>query len=167
LDVGGAIHAAAGSAGARDAAARTNFHFAKGGIDTMTTTTQTRDPNSNVLDKNETHQLIASDKVEGTSVFDSKGEKLGTVRKVMIGKRDGKVRYVVMGFGGLFGMGEDNYPLPWDSLNYDTRLDGYKMKSLSKGDLDKDKAPSFGRNEEPNWSEDYDRKIRLYYIRTA
>lgn len=133
----------------------------------MTTTTQTRDPNSNVLDRNETHQLIASDKVEGTTVFDSKGEKLGTVRKVMIGKRDGKVRYAVMGFGGLFGMGEDNYPLPWDSLDYDTRLDGYKMKSLSKNDLDKDKAPSFGRNEEPNWSGDYDREIRLYYFPAA
>ncbi len=133
----------------------------------MTTTTQTRDPNSNVLDRNETHQLIASDKVEGTSVFDTKGEKLGTIRKVMIGKRDGKVRYAVMGFGGLFGMGEDNYPLPWDSLDYDTKLDGYKMKSLSKNDLDKDKAPSFGRNEEPNWSEDYDREIRLYYFPAA
>jgi hypothetical protein len=41
------------------------------------------------------------------------------------------------------------------------------MKSLSKDDLDRDKAPSYGRNEEPSWSEDYDRKIRLYYIRTA
>lgn len=133
----------------------------------MTTTTQTREPGSNVLDRNETHQLIASDKVEGTSVLDRQGEKLGTVRKVMIGKRDGRAHYVVMGFGGLFGMGEDNYPLPWDALDYDTKLGGYKMKSLSKNDLDKEKAPSYGRNEEPSWSEDYDRKIRLYYIRTA
>ncbi len=133
----------------------------------MTTTTQTRDPNSNVLDRNETNQLIASDKVEGTSVFDSMGEKLGTVRKVMIGKIDGKVQHVVMGFGGLFGMGEDNYPLPWDALDYDTKLDGYKMKTLSKDDLNKDKAPSYGRNEQPNWSDDYNREIRAYYIRTA
>ena len=133
----------------------------------MTTTTQTYDSNSNIFSKNETHQLIASDKVEGTSVFDSNGEKLGTVRKVMIGKMDGNVRYVVMGFGGLFGMGEDNYPLPWDSLDYDTKLEGYKMKSLTKDDLDREKAPRYGRNEEPNWSEDYDRNIRLYYIRTV
>ena len=133
----------------------------------MTTTTQTRDTSSNTFDRNETHQLIASDKVEGTSVFDSKGEKLGTIRKVMIGKIDGRVRYAVMGFGGLFGMGEDNYPLPWDALEYDTRLEGYKTKSVSKDDLDKDKAPSFGRNEEPDWSSDYDREIRAYYIRTA
>lgn len=133
----------------------------------MTDTTRTRDLNSNVLDRDETHQLIASDKVEGTSVFDSKGEKLGTTRKVMIGKRDGQVRYVVMGFGGLFGMGEDNYPLPWEALDYDTKLDGYKMKSLSKADLNKDEAPSYARTEQPDWSDDYDRTIRLYYLRTA
>lgn len=120
-----------------------------------------------LLKKDETFSMIASDKVEDTAVFDTKGEKLGTVRKVMIGKYDGQVRYVVMGFGGLFGMGEDNYPLPWDALDYDTELDGYKMKSLSKNDLDKDKAPSYGRNEEPNWSDDYDRSIRLYYFRTV
>jgi sporulation protein YlmC with PRC-barrel domain len=133
----------------------------------MTITTQTRNTDSNVLDKNETHQLIASDKVEGTNVFDSKGEKLGTVRKVMIGKRDGQVRYVVMGFGGLFGMGEDNYPLPWDALDYDTTIGGYKMRSLSRDDLDREKAPSYGKTEEPNWSEDYDRQVRLYYFPTA
>lgn len=133
----------------------------------MTTTIQTRDPHNNVLDKNETFSMIASDKVEGTAVFDSTGEKLGTVRKVMIGKFDGQVRYVVMGFGGLFGMGEDNYPLPWDSLDYDTKLEGYKLKTVTKNDLEKDKAPSYGRNEEPDWSDDYDRGIRLYYFRTA
>ena len=131
------------------------------------TTSQTRDSNSTVIDRNETHQLIASDKVEGTNVFDSKGEKLGTVRKVMLGKLDGQVRYVVMGFGGLFGMGEDNYPLPWDSLDYDTTLGGYKMRSLSKGDLDKEKAPSYGRDDERDWSEDYERQIRLYYFPIA
>lgn len=132
----------------------------------MTTTAQTRDSDSNILDRDETNNLIASDKVEGTTVFDSKGEKLGTIRNVMIGKMDGKVHYLVMGFGGLFGMGEDNYPLPWDALDYDTELDGYRMKTLSKDDLDKDKAPSYSRNEQPDWTNNYNREIRAYYIRT-
>lgn len=134
----------------------------------MTTSTQTRERNStNILEKNETGQLIASDKVEGTSVFDSNAENIGTVRKVMIGKMDGKVRYVVMGFGGLFGMGEDNYPLPWDALDYDTKLDGYKLNSFTKDQLSRDKTPRYGRDENPDWSDDYDRSIRVYYLRTA
>lgn len=133
----------------------------------MNTTTQTQPPSMDKLDKNETHQLIASDKVEGTEVFDSKGEQVGTVRKVMIGKLDGKVRYVVMGMGGMFGFGEEDFPLPWDGLDYDTKLEGYRLKGVTKDDFKAEKAPSHKRGEEPNWSEDYDRKIRLYYIRTA
>ena len=130
----------------------------------MTTTTQTPPPSTENLSKDETHRLIASDKVEGTSVFDCKGEKIGTTRKVMIGKTDGKVHYVVMGCGGLFGMGEDNFPLPWDGLDYDTRLDGYKLKDVSKDEFSAKRPPSYGRDETPDWSDDYDRRIRLYYI---
>lgn len=133
----------------------------------MTTTTQTRPPNPAVVDKDETHHMIASDKVEGTEVFDKQGEKIGTVRQVMIGKLDGQVRYVVMGMGGIFGFGEDNFPLPWDGLDYDTELDGYKLKGVTKDDFKAEKAPSYGRDEQPDWSGDYDRQIRTYYIRTA
>ena len=132
----------------------------------MTTTTQTRERETRTADKDETHDLIASDKVEGTTLYDSDGEKLGTVRKVMIGKRDGKVRNAVVGYGGLLGMGEDNYPVPWESLEYDTKLDGYRL-NRSKGQIEPDKAPRYKQNEEPNWSEDYDNSIRLYYFRSV
>lgn len=133
----------------------------------MTTTTQTRPPNPSVVGKDETWQMIASDKVEGTAVFDRKGEKLGTVRKVMIGKRDGQVRYVVMGCGGLFGFGEDSFPLPWDGLDFDQELGGFKLKGVTKEDFERGNAPRHGRDEEPNWSNDYDQQIRLYYFRTV
>lgn len=133
----------------------------------MNTTTQTRPPSLDNVGKDETRQMISSDKVEGTSVFDSKGEKVGTVRKVMIGKLDGQVRYVVMGMGGMFGFGEDNFPLPWDGLDYDTDLDGYKLKGVTSEDFKANKAPSYGRDEEPDWSDDYDRSVRMYYLRTA
>ena len=47
----------------------------------------------------ETHALIASDKVEGTPVYRSNGEKVGTVERLMIDKLNGKVVYAVMSFG--------------------------------------------------------------------
>ncbi len=53
----------------------------------------------------ETARLIASDKVEGTSVRDSGANKVGTVEHVMIDKRTGKVAYAVMSFGRFLGMG--------------------------------------------------------------
>lgn len=126
----------------------------------MNTTTD-----SDLQSKTQWHPLIASDRVEGTPVFDRDGEKLGTVRRLMLGKLDGQVRYVVMGTGGLFGFGEDDVPLPWDSLDFKTELGGYKLRSLAKADFDREKAPSFQRDQEPDWSEDYDRRIRLYFFR--
>jgi len=43
----------------------------------------------------------------------------------MVGKRSGQVAYAVMSFGGLFGLGEKQYPLPWNELTYDTSRGGY------------------------------------------
>ena len=55
------------------------------------------------LETNETHSLIGSDKVEGTAVYRSNGEKVGKIQRVMIGKQSGKVGYAVMSFGWFHG----------------------------------------------------------------
>src|SRR5437763_12745515 len=61
----------------------------------------------------ETAELIGSDKVEGTTVYDAKGEKMGSIARVMIEKRSGQVAYAVLSFGGFLGSGNDYYPIPW------------------------------------------------------
>ena len=53
----------------------------------------------------ETGRLIASNKVEGTAVFNRQGERLGSVYNFMVDKRSGQVEYAVMSFGGFLGMG--------------------------------------------------------------
>jgi hypothetical protein len=70
------------------------------------------DTNSDPIGRDETHDLISSEKVDGTAVYNRQGERLGSIHHFMVGKRDGKVRYAVLSFGGLFGMGENYYPLP-------------------------------------------------------
>jgi hypothetical protein len=74
----------------------------------------------------ETHELIGSDKVEGTDVYGANDQKVGAIERVMINKRSGKVAYAVMSFGGFLGIGHEHYPVPWSSLTYDTRLGGYR-----------------------------------------
>jgi len=51
-----------------------------------------------------THDLIGSDKVEGTNVYRSSGEKIGEIERVMLDKRGGTVAYAVMSFGGFLGL---------------------------------------------------------------
>ena len=58
----------------------------------------------------ETHDLIASDKVEGTRVYGQDGKHIGTIERVILEKRSGRVSYAVLGFGGFLGIGEDHYP---------------------------------------------------------
>jgi len=83
---------------------------------------------SSVPATDETSDLIASNKVEGTAVYDSDGERLGTVYNFMVNKRSGQVAYAVMSFGGFLGIGESYHPLPWKALTYDTRQSGYVVE---------------------------------------
>lgn len=115
---------------------------------------------SNTITRDETKDLISSDKVDGTAVYNRKGEKLGTISNFMVGKRNGRVEYAVLSFGGLFGMGERNYPLPWDVLTYDPDQGGYVV------DLDKDRlkeAPSYERGSDPNYDRTFGEQIYGYY----
>ena len=72
------------------------------------------------------HQLIASDRVEGTSVRRANGNKIGHIERLMIDKVTGRVSYAILSFGGFLGMGSDYYPVPWAALTYDTTLGGYR-----------------------------------------
>src|SRR5215469_14469549 len=79
------------------------------------------------LSARETAHLIASDKVEGTAVRRSDGDKVGTIERVMIDKRSGRVAYAVMSFGGFLGIGDDYRALPWNVLRYNENLDAYEL----------------------------------------
>ena len=104
--------------------------------------------------------LIASEKVEGTDVYNMQGEKLGTVDDIMLDKVSGKAIYAIMSFGGFLGIGEKYHPLPWSTLKYDESKGGYVV-NLDKQVLEA--APSYGMNEDFRWTADYGRQVDKYY----
>jgi sporulation protein YlmC with PRC-barrel domain len=104
------------------------------------------DPTAEGVAVDETRRLIASNKVEGTAVYDRKGESLGTIYNFMVDKVSGQVAYAVLSFGGFLGIGESHHPVPWRALTYDVNLGGYVI------DLDADSlagAPTQGPDEDP------------------
>jgi sporulation protein YlmC with PRC-barrel domain len=112
------------------------------------------------VDKDETTDLIASNKVEGTAVYNRQGEKLGEVYNFMVGKRSGEVAYAIMSFGGFLGLGQKYHPLPWNALTYDTGKKGYVV------DADKERlmgAPSYQAGEEPFSRPGYGQQVRDYW----
>jgi len=113
---------------------------------------------SETLSTRETAGLIGSDKVEGTAVYRSNGDRIGTIDRLMIDKLSGKVAYAVMSFGGFLGIGDDHYPVPWSLLTYNTNLGGYEV-NISDAQLRG--APRFSQGED--WDRyDRDRETALY-----
>ena len=114
------------------------------------------------IETDETVDLIASNKVEGTAVYDRNGDRLGTIYNFMVDKVDGQVEYAVLSFGGPFGMGSDYYPLPWERLTYDEELGGYQV-DLVKEDLEE--APRYSAEQEPAYNRAYNEQIDTFYDR--
>ncbi|MFC5085930.1 PRC-barrel domain-containing protein [Microvirga arabica] len=115
---------------------------------------------SSSVEKDETTDLIASNKVEGTAVYNRKGEKLGEVYNFMVGKRSGEVAYAIMSFGGFLGIGQKYHPLPWNALTYDTNKKGYVI------DANKERlmgAPNYAAGEEPFSRPEYGQQVRDYW----
>src|SRR5438067_13848835 len=103
-----------------------------------------------VTEARETGSLIGSDKVEGTAVYGADKTKIGSIERVMIDKLSGKVSYAVLSFGGFLGIGNDHYPLPWQSLKYDTNLGGY-VTGVTETQLKG--APKYSNDNAWNWSD--------------
>jgi sporulation protein YlmC with PRC-barrel domain len=81
----------------------------------------------------ETRDLIASSKVEGTPVYGRDDQRLGTVKALMIDKVEGQVRYAVLSHAtGFLGLDEEVVPVRWDELRYDERRGGYRVDFTSE-----------------------------------
>jgi hypothetical protein len=121
-----------------------------------------RDTATRPLETDETLNLISSEKVDGTTVYNRKGDHLGTVHHLMIDKVSGKVEYTVMSFGGFLGIGESYHPLPWSALTYDPKMGGYVV------DADRrmlERSPRYTSSSAPDWSDrTYRARVDEYWV---
>jgi sporulation protein YlmC with PRC-barrel domain len=108
-----------------------------------------------------THDLIESDRVEGTNVYRSDGTKVGSIERIMIDKYSGQAAYAVMSFGGFLGLGHEHYPVPWARLDYSKKLGGFEV-NISDKELEN--APKFQPGADDEWTgADKGREIYAYY----
>ena len=104
-------------------------------------------------------RLISSREVEGAAVYGADGKKVGTIDHLVIERLSGQVAYAVVDFGGFLGRLKSHYRLPWTTLKYDTKLEGYRT-DVTKEQLKN--APGFDEDsyadrdwetqtQEPHW----------------
>jgi sporulation protein YlmC with PRC-barrel domain len=120
---------------------------------------------ANLNDPSDTRgRLIAASQVNGTTVYNRSGDKLGSIYDVMLDKMSGKAEYAIMSFGGFLGIGDRYHPLPWRALTYDPGQGGYVV------DIDRRRlegAPSYAANEAGLWDDPaYGRRVSDYYMTT-
>lgn len=108
--------------------------------------------------------LIGSDRVEGTDVFGRDGNKMGSVRRIMIEKESGQARDVEIAVSTFLGMGGELHSLPWEKFDYDTDLGGYKL-NVTEDELRN--APTYGESERDTaYDRDYHNRAYAYWTVT-
>jgi sporulation protein YlmC with PRC-barrel domain len=83
---------------------------------------------------------ILASKVKGTAVYSDSGDKIGTVEDIVLDKQSNQIMFAALGFGGVLGMGEKYYPVPWSLLDYSEDKGGY-IVPLNKDRLEN--APAY------------------------
>jgi sporulation protein YlmC with PRC-barrel domain len=106
------------------------------------------------------HFLTAST-LTGDTVKNPQGESLGDLKDIMIDTVNGKIAYGVLSFGGILGMGEKLFAVPWDAL----MVDGDQNQLILNVDKERLKnAPGFDKDHWPNFADtQFTAKIQQYY----
>src|ERR1700722_8497292 len=83
---------------------------------------------------------ILASSVKGTSVYNTNGDRSGTVEDIVLDMQSNRILFAALGFGGFLGMGEKYYPVPWSMLDYREDKEGYVVP-LTKDRLEN--APAY------------------------
>lgn len=85
----------------------------------------------------------------GMSVKNNANENIGHVEDLLINVETGRATHAILSFGGVLGIGEKLFPIPWRELTLRHDEDkAYLIVDVSEDFLDK--APSFDRNMWPD-----------------
>jgi sporulation protein YlmC with PRC-barrel domain len=102
-------------------------------------------------------------KVSGMKVKNPDQEELGTIDELVININGGKVRYAALSFGGVLGVGDKLFAIPWDALQFKQNdEESFFVLSVSKERLKT--APGFNKSEWPDTATpEWRQEIDAYY----
>ena len=92
--------------------------------------------------------VLSAGTMSGDKVKNPRGEQLGDIQELMIDIDGGRVAYAVLSFGGILGMGDKLFAIPWSALKLDAEdhcfiLDVPKEKLEAASGFNKDSWPNF------------------------
>ena len=102
--------------------------------------------NHNVQDIRRDVPVLSSGSLNGTTIENAHGENLGHLEELMLDIDSGRVAYAVLSFGGVLGIGDKLFAVPWNALQINTQ-DKKIILDVSKERLEE--APGFDKNDWP------------------
>lgn len=110
-------------------------------------------------------RLMSADTLMGNDVYNRQDEDLGDIKDIMLDVPAGRISYAVLSYGGLLGIGEKLFAVPWEALTLDTENKRFTL-DVTKDRLES--APGFDKDSWPNMSDlTWAQGIHTYYGTTA
>jgi sporulation protein YlmC with PRC-barrel domain len=97
-----------------------------------------------------TVRVLSAGTLTGDKVVDPMGEKLGKLEELMIDLDRGTIAYAVLSVGGVLGMGDKLFAIPWSSFRVDA---GEKQLILNVDKSVLESAPGFDKDHWPNFAD--------------
>src|SRR5687767_2306341 len=94
--------------------------------------------------------VLAASSLIGDQVTNHHGEDLGHIKELMIDVRSGRVTYAVLSFGGIVGMGDKLFAVPWSAFRLNHQ-DKVLFLDIPKQRLDE--APGFDKDHWPDMAD--------------
>ncbi|MBA4142600.1 MAG: PRC-barrel domain-containing protein [Nitrosospira sp.] len=105
--------------------------------------------------------VMGADTLIGNDVYNSEGVDLGDIKDIMLDMNNGKVAYAVLSYGGLMGMGDKLFAVPWNVLKLDTRNERFIL-NVDKARLES--APGFDNDDWPDMADPaWQSTVHSYY----
>jgi sporulation protein YlmC with PRC-barrel domain len=95
-------------------------------------------------------RVLSASTLTGDKVQNSMGEDLGKVDEIMIDIPSGRVAYAVLSFGGLLGIGNKLFVVPWSALTLD---EDEKCFILNVDKQTLESAPGFDKDNWPDMAD--------------
>src|SRR5664279_5398938 len=106
-------------------------------------------------------RVLAASTLAGDSVRNAAGEDLGKLDELMIDIPSGRIAYAVLSFGGVLGMGDKLFAVPWSALKVD---EDEKCFILNIDRRTIEQAPGFDKNNWPDMSDTtWGSEVSTYY----
>lgn len=89
------------------------------------------DTNTSSLNKNIDNdegpgpQVMGANTLIGNDVYNRQEEDLGDIKEIMLDMESGKIAYAVLSHGGVLGVGEKLFAVPWGALTLDTEKERF------------------------------------------